>query len=60
MPHVNFGTKDEPGFELKESPDLIAVRTRSRRSVMGVGPVSQPSAAEVSDGREPDINPARS
>ncbi len=50
MPHVNFGAKEEPGFELKESPDLIAVRTRSRRSVMGVGPVSQPSAAEVSDG----------
>lgn len=50
MPHVNFGTKDEPGFELSESPDLIAVRTRSRRSVRGGGPVLPPSAAEVTDG----------
>ena len=50
MPHVNFGTKDEPGFDLIESPDLIAVRTRSRRPVRGVGPVPRPTAAEVTDG----------
>ncbi|HZL89417.1 MAG TPA: S8 family serine peptidase [Pirellulaceae bacterium] len=50
MPRVNFGTKNEPSFELKESPDLIAVRTRSRRSAMGVGPVPAPTAAEVGDG----------
>jgi subtilisin family serine protease len=50
MPRVNFGTKDEPSFELIESPDLIAVRTRSRRPVRGVGPVSRPTAAEVADG----------
>src|SRR5262245_8299069 len=43
MPHVNFGTKDEPGFDLVESPDLIAVRTRSRRSIAGL--------AELADGR---------
>src|SRR5262245_7224452 len=42
MPHVNFGTKDEPGFDLEESPDLIAVRTRSRRSIAG--------RAELADG----------
>ncbi len=50
MPHVNFGTKDTQGFELDVSPDLIAVRTRSLRSVRGVGPVASPSSAEVSDG----------
>jgi subtilisin family serine protease len=50
MPYVNFGMKDEPGFELIESPDLIAVRTRSRRPVRGFGPVSRPTAAEVADG----------
>ena len=50
MPHVKFGTKDEPGFELKESSDLIAVRTRSRRSIRGTGPVPPPTSAEVADG----------
>jgi hypothetical protein len=50
MPHVNFGTKDEPGFDLEQSLDLIAVRIRSRRSVLGVGPVPLPTAAEVTDG----------
>ena len=34
MPTVYFGTKNEPGFELKESDDMIAVRTRSRQSMM--------------------------
>jgi hypothetical protein len=29
MPTVYFGTKDEPGFELEQSDDLIVVRTRS-------------------------------
>src|SRR5512134_1012821 len=51
MPMVKFGTKNEQGFELRERPDLIAVRTRSRRSVRGVGPVPPATAAEVSDGR---------
>lgn len=50
MPRVNFGTRDEPGFELEESPDLIAVRTRNRRPIRGVGPVASPSAAELTDG----------
>jgi hypothetical protein len=50
MPYVNFGTKGEPGFELVESPDLIAVRTRSRRPVRGVGPVPRPPTAAVTDG----------
>lgn len=50
MPYVNFGRKNEAGFELTESPELIAVRTRSHRSIRGVGPVSPPTAAEVADG----------
>jgi subtilisin family serine protease len=50
MPYANFGTKDQPGFDLIESPDLIAVRTRSGRSVRGVGPVPPPAAADVVDG----------
>lgn len=49
MPYVCFGRKDEPGFELEESNDLIAVRTRSRRSVRGVGTVEPLSAAPVAD-----------
>jgi hypothetical protein len=46
MPYVNFGTKDEAGFELIESPDLIDVRTRSRRPVRGVGPMPRPTIEE--------------
>jgi subtilisin family serine protease len=48
MPHVLLGTKNEPGINLKPSADLIAVRTRSRRSLRG-GPVQRAAAAEVSD-----------
>ncbi|MBZ4421314.1 S8 family serine peptidase [Myxococcus sp. RHSTA-1-4] len=50
MPQVKFGTKSEPGFDLVESPDLIAVRTRSHLPVRGAGPVPLPTAAEVVDG----------
>jgi subtilisin family serine protease len=50
MPLVKFGGKSDPGFELRESSDLIAVRTRSTRSALGAGPVARPTAAEVSDG----------
>ena len=51
MPTVYFGTKDEPGFELKQSDDLIAVRTRSGRSIAkSTGPVPDPLSAEVEDG----------
>lgn len=49
MPEVKFGTNDEPGFQLEPSKDLIAVRTHSRRSILGAGPVLTPAAAEVSD-----------
>src|SRR5262245_59935134 len=32
MPTVHFGRKKEPGFQVEQRKDLIAVRTRSRRS----------------------------
>lgn len=48
MPTVYFGTKDEPGFELKQSEDLIAVRTRSGRSLArSASPVPPPVTAEL-------------
>jgi subtilisin family serine protease len=51
MPTVYFGTKDEPGFELKQSNDLIAVRTRTGRSIAkSAGPVPNPLSAELEDG----------
>lgn len=51
MPTVYFGTKDEPGFELEQSDDLIAVRTRSGRSIArSAGPVPRPVSAELADG----------
>jgi subtilisin-like proprotein convertase family protein len=50
MPEVKFGKKDEPSVTLQKSDDLIAVRTRSTRSVMA-GPVMSPAAAELRDGQ---------
>ena len=50
MPTVRFGAKDEPGFELEQSPDLIAVRSRSGRSVTRrAGTVATPLGAELDD-----------
>lgn len=50
MPTVYYGTKDEPGFELEQSPDLIAVRTRSGRSITRrIGAVPSPASAELDD-----------
>ncbi|MDR4507190.1 MAG: S8 family serine peptidase [Candidatus Brocadiaceae bacterium] len=52
MPTVYFGTKDEPGFDLEQSDDLIAVRTRSGRSITrATGPVATPLSAELEDGK---------
>ena len=43
MPRVYFGTKEEPGFDLEQSTDLIAVRTRKGRSITRApGPVPDP------------------
>ena len=51
MPKVHFGRKDEPGFDLLQSPDLLAVRTRSGRSVARAGlPVANPASVQVADG----------
>ena len=51
MPTVFFGAKGEPGFELEQSSDLIAVRTRSGRSIArSAGPVPSPVSDELSDG----------
>jgi subtilisin-like proprotein convertase family protein len=51
MPTVYFGAKNEPGFELRPSKDLIVVRTRSKRSIARTaGAVTSPLAAEVDDG----------
>jgi subtilisin family serine protease len=51
MPTVHFGTKQQPAFELKQSDDLIAVRTRSRRSLRrGAAPVAEPFVGELDDG----------
>jgi subtilisin family serine protease len=46
---VKFGRKDEPAVKLRMSDDLLAVRTRSTRSLRS-GPVASEAAAEVSDG----------
>ncbi|SET52613.1 Proprotein convertase P-domain-containing protein [Nitrosomonas marina] len=51
MPKIYYGTKKEPAFELVQSDDLIAVRTRSKRSLTrSTGPVAQPISAELDDG----------
>lgn len=51
MPTVYFGTRDEPAFDLEQSNDLIAVRTRSGRSIArSAGPVPSPLSAELEDG----------
>ena len=43
MPRVYYGTKNEPGFDLEQSNDLIAVRTRSGRSVKSAVTAGSPS-----------------
>jgi subtilisin family serine protease len=48
---VYFGSKDEPGFDLEQSDDLIVVRTRSGRSITRAGgPVPTPLSSELEDG----------
>ncbi len=51
MVTVYYGSKDEPGFMLEQSNDLIAVRTRSKRSITRtIGSVPTPISAELEDG----------
>jgi len=47
MPEVKFGHKDEPSVHFRKSEDLIAVRTRSRRSATAV-PVPTAISAQLS------------
>lgn len=50
MPVVHYGAKTDPGFRLEQSKDLIAVRTRSGRSITrSAGSVPIPVAAELDD-----------
>ncbi|WP_280343758.1 S8 family serine peptidase, partial [Nocardia abscessus] len=50
MPTANFGTKDDPGFELEQSPDLIVVRTHSGRGIRRQsGSVRTPLSGELED-----------
>ena len=48
MPEVKFGKKNEPSLILHRNEDLIAVRTRSARSLRE-GPVPPAAAAELQD-----------
>jgi subtilisin family serine protease len=51
MPTVYYGKKGEPGFDLELSSDLVAIRTRSRRSIArSTGTVPSPLLAELEDG----------
>ncbi|MBL8325081.1 MAG: S8 family serine peptidase [Rubrivivax sp.] len=52
MPKVYLGRKGEPGLDLELSTDMIAVRTRSGRSVArSAGPVATPTSAQLADGQ---------
>jgi hypothetical protein len=46
---TKLGKKNEPAISLRKSNDLIAIRTRSTRSI-NAGPVPSAAAAEVKDG----------
>src|SRR5258708_17907944 len=50
MPKVYYGRKDEPSSDLELSDDRIAVRTRSRRSILrSAGSVPLPASDELAD-----------
>lgn len=49
MPKFHFGRKDEPATWLEESPDMIAVRTKSRHSLRS-GPVMAAEAMALGRG----------
>ncbi|MBL8897408.1 MAG: S8 family serine peptidase [Planctomycetes bacterium] len=52
MPRVHFGRRDEQAFELRLDPELIAVRTRSGRSLSrDSGAVPTPIDRELADGQ---------
>ncbi|MBF6166203.1 S8 family serine peptidase [Streptomyces gardneri] len=50
VPTANFGTREDPGFELEQSPDLIVVRTHSGRGIRRKsGSVPTPLSGELDD-----------
>ena len=49
LTEVRLGKKTEPPIVLRKSDDLIAVRTRSTRSIRA-GAVRTPESGEVADG----------
>lgn len=49
LTQVRLGKKTEPPIVLRKSDDLIAVRTRSTRSIRS-GAVRTPESGEVADG----------
>lgn len=49
MPTVKFSHKNDPAVQFRKSEDLIAIRTRSRRSVRAT-PVPTTASAELSGG----------
>lgn len=50
MPTAFFGTKDEPGFDLEQSSDLIVVRAQHGRGLpRKIGSVRTPVSAELDD-----------
>ena len=51
MPKVHFGSRNEPAYDFQLSDDLIAVRTRSGRSIRrSIGPVASPLSEALDDG----------
>lgn len=49
---VHYGSKDEPGFELEQSHDLIVVRTHSRESITrSISSVATPISAELRESK---------
>jgi len=50
MPEVKFGHKDEPSAQFRKSEELVAVRTRSKRSATAI-PVPSAVSAELSGGQ---------
>ena len=51
MPQAFYGKKHEPPIQLLPADDLIAVRTRSGRSLTAAAPVRSAVAREVDDGQ---------
>ncbi len=49
MINVRFGSKDDDSFELEQSQDLIAIRTRSQLSLRQFGTILEPQTRQLED-----------